>query len=463
MGITLPLALFEQAKRHATKDEPALLSFVHEFTSDVSPLVLYQKAKDAFSGERFFWQNPEKTLTLAGFGVTEQFLAQDKQKDGYKGLEDRIRALKVRTVTNATDKQTGPLYFGGFAFDPERETGKEWQVFKDALFYLPLFMVTKKQEKVFLTVNVVIYPDDETNKFEAVQAQWEKIANAAIPNLEVDTLVSAKELEPDAFLENAAEIVSLLQGSEDLHKVVLSRRMGLRFNHQVDGGAILEQMIKTQSSSYFFVLEKGSALFFGATPERLVSVSDGEVYSSCVAGSAARGKTEAEDEKLGNELLTDAKNLREHRYVVDMIENTLREFTDDLSVSSEPVLLKNRDIQHLYMNVKAKKRSDVTITEIARALHPTPALGGVPQQMAKAIIRMKETDDRGLYGAPIGFVDMDFEGEFAVAIRSGLVVDSLGILFAGCGIVSDSVPKQELEETRIKFQPMLRVLGGTEL
>lgn len=146
-----------------------------------------------------------------------------------------------------------------------------------------------------------------------------------------------------------------------------------------------------------------------------------------------------------------------------MIENTLRSFTENLSLSSEPVLLKNRDIQHLYMNVSGKKHPDTTITEIVKALHPTPALGGLPQQTAKAIIRMKETEDRGLYGAPIGFVDPDFEGEFAVAIRSGLVIDSLGVLFAGCGIVSDSVPDEELQETKIKFQPMLRVLGGTKL
>ncbi|EUJ33581.1 menaquinone-specific isochorismate synthase [Listeria floridensis FSL S10-1187] len=278
MGITLPLALFEQAKRHATKDEPALLSFVHECPPDFSPLVLYQKAKDAFSGERFFWQNPEMTLTLAGFGVTNQFLSQDKSKDAYAGLENKIRSVKLRTVTNATEKQTGPLFFGGFSFDPERETGKEWQDFKDGLFYLPLFMVTKKADRVFLTVNVVIYPDDETNKFEAVQAQWEKITEAELPSLTVDSLVTAKELAPDEFLANAAEIIELLKTSEDLHKVVLSRRMGLRFNHQVDSGAVLQQMIDTQKNSYFFMFEKGSSLFFGATPERLVSVSDGEVF-----------------------------------------------------------------------------------------------------------------------------------------------------------------------------------------
>lgn len=97
---------------------------------------------------------------------------------------------------------------------------------------------------------------------------------------------------------------------------------------------------------------------------------------------------------------------------------------------------------------------------MVKALHPTPALGGLPQKMGLAIIRMKEEMDRGLYGAPIGWIDMKGQGEFAVAIRSGLIVDSQGVLYAGCGIVGDSVPKDELKETEVKFQPMLRVLGG---
>lgn len=460
MGITLPLALFEQAKRHATKDKPALLSWVHECPEDLAPHLLYQKAKDAFSGERFFWQNPEMTLTLAGFGVTEQYLAADKAKDAFSGLEDKINALKLRTVTNATEKGTGPLYFGGFKFDPERETDKEWQAFKDGLFYLPLFLVTKKGKEVFLTVNLVVYPDDEVKKLEAVRGQWEKIIDAKRPEMEVDALITAKELETDEFLENARDIIALLKDSEDLHKVVLSRRMGLRFSKQIDSGAVLQKMMDTQENSYFFVMEKGAALFFGATPERLVAVSEDKIHSSCVAGSAKRGRTKEEDEQLGNALLKDAKNLREHHYVVEMIEETLQQFADDLTISSEPVLLKNRDIQHLYMNVHAKKRNDVNILQIARALHPTPALGGSPKDLARAIIRMKETSDRGFYGGPIGFIDTDFDGEFAVAIRSGLVIDALGVLYAGCGIVSDSVPEEELQETKVKFQPMLRVLGG---
>ncbi|WP_239254248.1 isochorismate synthase [Listeria ilorinensis] len=461
MGITLPEALFDQAKRHASKDQPTLLSFVTTLSRDVSPKELFQKAKTHFVGERFYWQNPDKTLKMAGLGVTKQFLA-DQTKDAYVELAERVQRLKRDTVTNATVKETGPLYFGGFSFDPERETDKEWQSFKDGLFYLPLFMITERQDAQYLTVNFPVYIDDDYSKCEAVCKQWEKIMNSPLPKLEIDSLAAVQELEPEHFLASAREVIELIQGSKEIHKVVLSRRMGMRFTSQVDSGAILEQMLATQENSYFFVLENGSAVFFGATPERLVSLADGELHSSCVAGSAPRGESEEQDEKLGQALLKDGKNLREHHFVVEMIEATFKRFANELSLSSEPVLLKNRDIQHLYMNIHAKVHPETNLLEVVEALHPTPALGGLPQKLALAVIRMKEKNDRGFYGAPIGFIDADFEGEFAVAIRSGLIIDAMGILFAGCGIVADSVPEEELKETKIKFQPMLRVLGGME-
>ncbi|MBC1493617.1 isochorismate synthase MenF [Listeria welshimeri] len=459
MNTKLPLDLFNQAKRSASQDQPALFSWVTELDEIVSPVKLFKKAGTAFKGERFFWQNPEMTLTMTGFGVTKQFLAE-KKKDAFLGLQEKIEKRLRTSVTNATIDATGPVYFGGFAFDPERDTEKEWQSFKDGLFYLPLFMLTNKDGKSYLTVNLSVYSDDTESKLDAVFNQWQKIIHQEVNEAEMALLTDFKEIGKEHFLETASEIIDMINHSEDVKKVVLARRMGLRFQRQVDSAIILENMLATQENSYFFLIEKGTGVFFGASPERLIAVNGDTIHSSCVAGSTERGTTEEADEALGNALLKDAKNLREHSYVVQMMEETLKPFTTGLSLSSQPVLLKNRDIQHLYMNISAKKNPDVTILEMVKALHPTPALGGLPQKMGLAIIRMKEEMDRGFYGAPIGWIDLKGTGEFAVAIRSGLIVDSQGLIYAGCGIVGDSVPKEELQETAVKFQPMLRVLGG---
>jgi len=201
-------------------------------------------------------------------------------------------------------------------------------------------------------------------------------------------------------------------------------------------------------------------LFFGASPERLVKVEEGQAFSSCVAGSIRRGQTADEDDQLGQSLLNDGKNRGEHHYVVEMITETFKKNCTSIKVPNQPKLLKIRDIQHLYTPVEGVLNGEATILQLVKHLHPTPALGGVPRKEAMEMIRAFEPMNRGLYAAPIGWVDADGNGEFAVAIRSAALLGNRAFLYAGGGIVEDSTPQSEYEETLVKFRPMLRALGG---
>lgn len=128
----------------------------------------------------------------------------------------------------------------------------------------------------------------------------------------------------------------------------------------------------------------------------------------------------------------------------------------NLSVSNKK-LLKNRDIQHLYLTISGIRKPKVSLFDVIQALHPSPALGGEPKELAIQWLAKKEPSGRGLYGAPIGWCDiMEDIGEFAVGIRSGVFSENAGRLYAGCGIVGDSDPEEERQETQLKFQPMLR-------
>ena len=131
----------------------------------------------------------------------------------------------------------------------------------------------------------------------------------------------------------------------------------------------------------------------------------------------------------------------------------------DMTVPDRPRLLKIRDIQHLYTPVEGQLNQDATILQLTKSLHPTPALGGVPRTEALAAIRKYEPMNRGLYAAPIGWLDAEGNGEFAVAIRSAALLSDKAYLYAGGGIVADSEPQSEYEETLVKFRPMLRALG----
>lgn len=191
-----------------------------------------------------------------------------------------------------------------------------------------------------------------------------------------------------------------------------------------------------------------------------MKVENGHAYSSCVAGSIKRGKTADEDEAYGQSLLNDPKNGGEHQYVVDMIADIFRKNCFNVQIPNGPRLLKIRDIQHLYTPVEGQLDNDATILQLTKYLHPTPALGGVPRQEALAAIRKYEPMNRGLYAAPIGWMDAEGNGEFAVVIRSAALINDKAYLYAGGGIVADSEPQSEYDETLVKFRPMLRALGG---
>ena len=144
------------------------------------------------------------------------------------------------------------------------------------------------------------------------------------------------------------------------------------------------------------------------------------VYSACGPVPSQR-KTAEEEKALGAKLLGDDKNLIEHQYVVDMIRAALEPVCSELEIPARPGLLKMRDIQHLYTPVTGKVREEVSLFEIVELLHPTPALGGFPKGEAMEKIRAIEKMDRGFYGSPIGWIDEEGDGEFAVAIRSALI------------------------------------------
>ncbi|GMA69156.1 hypothetical protein GCM10025879_04020 [Leuconostoc litchii] len=153
-----------------------------------------------------------------------------------------------------------------------------------------------------------------------------------------------------------------------------------------------------------------------------------------------------------------AKNNEEHEYVVRSIVQQLHDVTSTLHIPTSPVLLKNKQVQHLYTPIVGRINTNVSIRNIVYKLHPTPALGGVPQQKAMDYIRNHEMMTRGLFASPVGYFTRDNIGEFVVGIRSMYVNGKNARLFAGAGIVVDSDSQQEFYETSLKFQPMHELL-----
>jgi isochorismate synthase EntC len=158
-----------------------------------------------------------------------------------------------------------------------------------------------------------------------------------------------------------------------------------------------------------------------------------------------------------------AKDREEHDIVVRALTGALAELCDAVSAPAAPTLLTVPDVHHLYTPITARRREGTDLFSLLERLHPTPAVGGAPHEEALAFIREHEGWDRGWYAAPVGWMDASGDGEFAVGLRSALMDGHQATLFAGCGIVADSVPSDEYAESELKLRAMRDALAGDEL
>jgi isochorismate synthase len=203
--------------------------------------------------------------------------------------------------------------------------------------------------------------------------------------------------------------------------------------------------------------------FLGASPERLCGVRGDQVFIDCLAGTRRRGQTPPEDELLAEQLMNSLKDRAEHEVVRRWIVNTVADITTDLAAPEVPRIKRLHNVQHLHTPITGRLRPGVGVLDVAERLHPTPAVAGVPRAAALEWIGRTESFDRGWYAGALGWIEPPGDGEFAVALRSALIRGDEAVLFAGAGIMGDSDPRDEWEETGWKLHPMLSVLRLTEL
>ncbi len=426
----------------------------------LSALAFYAAGESQYKGKRFYWQNREKTFTLVGLG--HAFVIENNESEKRFDHVENIWMNLTKNIVRE-DLEPQPILFGGFTFDPKNQLNNEWKGFPQSYFAVATYQLVIQNDKAYVSIHLITDQVDSREQFDSLRKERDRLIHAAqvreLKTYGKPEMISYEERHKDKYLEAIQTVTNLIQDNK-AKKVVIARSLLMDFKDKVTSPQVLSHVINEQPESYLFGLEREDLLFFGASPERLVKVDKGQAYSSCVAGSVKRGKTAEEDQLLGNDLLNDPKNLGEHHYVVEMIANTFAKNCINYKVPKQPRLLKIRDIQHLFTPVEGTLLPNASILQLVKDLHPTPALGGVPRMEALSIIRNVESMNRGLYAAPLGWVDAEGNGEFAVAIRSAALTDNKAILYAGGGIVAESNPSSEYEETLVKFRPMLRALGG---
>lgn len=463
----------------------------------IDPIAFFRRGSAA-GAQLHFWAVPQRGCFLVGVGEAWSFTAEgperfttiDSQwqnllKDAILDLEDGPADDKQPATPDPAGNGTwagmgptrGPMLMGGFSFDPLRPATDRWEGFPDGAMTLPRFQLTILPGSGRLTVNVVVTPDTDTHdEMEKVQRELAALvpaiateenqdghnapdggAKASTPSQPGELAVT--DIDVAGWQEAVSEAAQWIRQGR-LEKVVLAREVIVKAHHPLDEVAALVSLIDRYPTCYVFAVARGDRCFLGASPEQLVQLQGTQVQAMGLAGTARRDPGADRDRELGQALLNNPKEREEHAVVVRFIKARLEPLCTGLKVPGTPTLLRVRNVQHLYTPITGKIARPNTIFDLVARLHPTPAVGGAPQTEALALIRRLESFDRGWYAAPIGWVDKEGNGEFAVAIRSALLRGREASLFAGCGIMGDSDPEAEFQESRYKLRPMLRALAA---
>ncbi|MCW5256024.1 isochorismate synthase [Verminephrobacter aporrectodeae subsp. tuberculatae] len=244
----------------------------------------------------------------------------------------------------------------------------------------------------------------------------------------------------------------------EIDKVVLARTLELASDRPVELPTLLARLASRNPLGYTFSVALGDGrTLLGASPELLVSRSDGMLRANPLAGSAPRAADPQEDRRRAQALLVSRKDLEEHRLVVEAVAHALRPLCPQLQVPARPSLVHTPAMWHLSTEISGATEADALT--LALALHPTPAVCGLPRGRAHALIQQLEPFDRAFYAGAFGWTDAYGDGEWVVAIRCAELKERQLRLFSGAGIVAQSQPEAELAETAAKFRTMLDALG----
>jgi len=423
----------------------------------------------AASGDRFYFEEPSRGFALAAAGEAARIETAGATRfaDATSGVESVFAALRSGAADAAppAPAEAGPILVGGFAFGeaPVRREGS-FADFGALSFVLPAFAFVRVGARAWCTLSARIRPGDDSTAIASALA-----ARAALLLAQPAAAVAAPSSplrfgivvdgSPDEYRRSVRRALDAIASGE-LEKVVLARACTVTRPDDFDAAHVLASLRAASRACIAFGVGRGKACFVGATPERLLRLERNRISTSALAGSAPRGRTPEEDERLAIALCESKKEQAEHAVVRRAIKAALVPWCEELRVPESPELLQLEGIQHLHTPIEGRLRPDARagVLTLLERLHPTPAVSGAPRAPALRLLAACEPFDRGWYAGGVGWLTPNGDGEVAVALRCALLRGGHATLHAGAGIVEGSQPEAELEETRLKLRTALEAV-----
>ncbi|MEJ7797109.1 MAG: isochorismate synthase [Solirubrobacteraceae bacterium] len=456
---------FEQAIRRARKGRlhGVLAALTVALARDVDPSAVALLSRRA--GESWFClEQPERERSA--IGALGCVIALEARGPGrFDELAARWRALAREAICDPPDgpRGAGLLACGGFAFAPDGGASPQWSAFAPASLHVPEVSLARRGEEVLLTVTALACADDTVDGLLArVERRLGELRNDPLPLLDPDPVgryTVAAGAPPEHYEGAVARAVERIRAGA-LEKIVLAREVQVHAPAPHDAAAVFGVLREGFASCFCFCAGRADDVFIAASPELLIRREGMRASTLALAGSTRRSADPSVDDHLGEGLLRSDKDRREQAIVVHRIERALRPHSVWVTAAPEPVIVRMANIQHLASPIRAQLRKPIGAVRLAGLLHPTPAVGGEPFDVAEPLIPALEGIDRGWYAGPVGWTDTNEDGEFCVALRCALLRGPLARCYAGVGVVRDSDPAAELAETDVKLAALLPVLAG---
>jgi menaquinone-specific isochorismate synthase len=455
-------AFLAQCRAAAVRDGHAKLVSISLAVDALDPLAVLESIFEP--GEpHFYAERPAIETAIAGAEIAVAFEAHGPQR--FSDVQRWSAEMVAHTIAvgDVNAPFGGPHFFAGFAFHDEVEAGEP---FPAAFTFVPRWQVALAGATTTAVANLLVTSDADLGALaQRVWRAHQKFRGFGFtepgvsePQEGMKPRFTTRETG-DYRAAVAAALHRIAAG--ELKKIVLARAQEVAADQPLHPLEMLNGLRQRFPDCYAFSFAHGRGpSFIGASPERLVRVSQGRLETEALAGSIRRGAGASEDAALAAALLRSEKDQREHRDVVDDIVARLAPLGIAPEFPAQPSIRRFANVQHLHTPVQAQLPGSVRLLDVLAAMHPTPAVGGSPRAAALAHIRLLEGFPRGLYAGALGWFNARGGGEFFVGIRSALIHGPTARVYAGAGIVAGSTPEKEFAETELKFKAMLDALVG---
>lgn len=373
----------------------------------------------------------------------------------------------------------GAIGFIGFRaaewFEPVLKTSQSDDDESDAMFMLFRSVIAFDHARQLITIVSLVFTDEAESEaakletlFEEASAENKRLKtiletdNISLPAVQPSSVTKETSNFERKGFENAVRAIKELIAAGECYQVVLSQC----FSKPTTASAvsIYRAVRRLNPSPYMFLLKFGEKAVIGASPEMLVRCRGDELEYRPIAGTRPRGKTVQEDQQLADEMAADTKEIAEHQMLVDLGRNDLGRVAEYGSVKVAELMKveKYSHVQHLVSKLTAKLRKGFDRFDALASCFPAGTVSGAPKVRAIQIIKDLEPTPRGIYAGAVGYFDYGGNMDTCITIRTLVLENGIAKVQAGAGIVADSIPEREYEETVHKARALLKAVGIAE-